>query len=179
MVCLASGPSLTLEDCALVHASQHPSIVTNTTYRRCPWASVLYAFDRSWWRMHIEEVRAVFAGEKFCESVYVIKRDIKQARLVKGFRAFGNSGASAIALAIALGSRRIIMVGYDLQWTDGQSHWHGDHPAGLSNCETIKHWPGKFQRLAHHAEQKGAQVINASRASALTCFPRANLEDCL
>lgn len=179
VVCIASGPSLTPADCETARASGHPTAVTNTTFRMCPWASLLYAFDRTWWNRYIEEVRNVFAGLLFCESAHLVRRDIRSARLFPGFRAFGNSGASMVSLAIAAGARRLILIGYDCQLTDGKSHHHGDHPAGLQNCDSMPRWPGKFARLSRYAESKGAEVINASRATALECFPRRALPECL
>ena len=178
-VCIASGPSLTLGDCEMAHASGNPSVVTNTTFRLCLWASILYAMDYKWWKLHIDEVRAMFTGEKFCESTNIIRKDIRCAHLLPGFRAYGNSGMSAISLAIALGSRRIIMLGYDCQLTDGKTHWHGNHEDGLRNCETMHRWPAKFARLARYATEKQVQVINASRQTALTCFPCQTLSECL
>lgn len=178
-VCIASGPSLTLADCELVRASGHPTIVTNTTFRLCPWADALYAFDRQWWNLYIEEVRQVFAGRKFCQSVHRIRRDIECARADPRFWPFGNSGACAVSLAVACGAQRIVLLGYDCGMAGGQSHHHGDHPPALRNCDTMPKWPAQFERLAGYAARRDAAVVNASRASALTCFPRAPLEQAL
>jgi len=49
VACLASGPSLTRADVALVRAQGLPTIVVNTTYQMAPWADVLYACDAKWW----------------------------------------------------------------------------------------------------------------------------------
>src|SRR5262245_15095240 len=62
VVCIASGPSLIAEDCAKVKASGHPTIVTNTTFRMCPWAHVLFGFDSKWWLEYIAEVERTFHG---------------------------------------------------------------------------------------------------------------------
>ena len=164
----------------MVGETDHKAIVTNTTFRRCPWASILYAYDRNWWKQYIKEVREVFSGDKFCESPHLVQRDIRSSRLIQGFHAFGNSGASAVALAIALGSRRIVMLGYDCEIAeDGRTHWHGNHPEGLQNCDSIGRWPSKFERLSRYAASKGATVLNATRSTALTCFERRDLADCL
>ena len=61
VVCIASGPSLTAEDCELVRESGCPVIVTNTTFRLCPWADMLYAFDRPWWN-HYKLIGCYFTG---------------------------------------------------------------------------------------------------------------------
>jgi hypothetical protein len=176
VVCIASGPSLTAEDCELVRASGHTTIVTNTTFRLCPWADALYGFDPLWWRVYIAEVRQTFRGRLFCQSFHRIRHDIECARMYPAFRSFGNSGANAGALAMAAGARRVVLLGYDCALTGGRSHHHGDHPPGLRNCDTLPKWPGQFERLARWAEARGVSVLNASRESALTCFERVALE---
>lgn len=178
IVCIASGPSLTPADCELVRSSGHTTIVTNTTFRLCPWAHSLYAFDPLWFKVHMPEVRQAFGGLVFTQSLYP-RKGVICARLKPDFRSFQNSGACAISLAIALGSRRVVMLGYDCQFTDGRSHHHGDHPAQLSNCGSIARWPRDFERLAGYASKRGAVVVNASRVTSLTCFPRAELEHAL
>src|SRR5690606_3319410 len=67
VVCIASGPSLTADDCEAVKAWRAQEegrgvIVTNTTFRLCPWADVLYALDAAWWKQYLREVRQVFTG---------------------------------------------------------------------------------------------------------------------
>lgn len=143
----------------------------NTTFRLAPWADVLYAMDRAWWDKHIAEVRARFRGllatpVTACHGVHKIRFDHQR-----------NSGAGAVALAAHLGARRIVLLGYDGQKTGGRAHWHGDHPAGLGNAGNVGRWPAQFADLAR--KLNGAEIINASRETALTCWPRAALEDAL
>lgn len=91
-----------------------------------------------------------------------------------------NSGAGGIAAAVALGARRVILLGYDCKYAaDGRRHWHGDHPkgSGAGNAGSIGRWPAQFQELVSHLQ--GAKVINASRDTALTMFPRMPLEEAL
>lgn len=178
VVCIASGPSLTAEDCELVRASGHTTIVTNTTFRACPWAHGLYAFDSKWWRLYIEEIRSTFAGILFTQSLSARKGVICVAAEPR-FRNFGNSGACAISLAIVAGATRVVMLGYDCGLTGGRSHHHGDHPTELNNCGSIGRWPIQFARLARYAQSRRAVVLNASRETALTCFPRVALEQAL
>jgi len=145
----------------------------NTTFRMAPWADALYAMDRAWWREHIAEVRETFRGALWapCAGLAGVKR-IRFHRQTPR-----NSGAGAIALAAQMGAERIVLLGYDAQKTDGRAHWHGDHPKGLGNAGSVAKWPEQFRALV--GSLRGAQVINASRATALTCFPRASLEDAL
>ena len=176
VVCIASGPSLTPQDCDLVFRAGLPTIVTNTTFRLAPWAHVLIGFDAKWWTTYLREIRETFRGE--CITCAAARLDgVTSLATEFWFRPFGNSGAAAVSLAIAANAQRVIMVGYDAQKApDGRAHWHADHPAPLSNAKSIANWPNKFDRLANYASKQRVEVINASRASALKQFPRADLE---
>ena len=92
------------------------------------------------------------------------------------FDAHLNSGAGCIALAAHLGARKIIMLGYDCQHTGGRAHWHGDHPPQLGNARSVGRWLESFARLA---ESLTCEVVNATRETALTCWPRVDLEQAL
>jgi hypothetical protein len=178
VVCIASGPSLTAEDCELVRSSGLATIVTNTTFRMCPWATALMGYDVAWWKQHHKEVAEKFAGHKVSGVVDCKPYGARSLKLLK-FNAFGNSGCAAISLAVLAGSKKVVMLGFDCQHTGGKTHWHGDHPAPLGNAGSVNKWPQKFLQVAQYARRHGCQVINASRETALTMFPRVALEECL
>lgn len=138
-----------------------------------PWADALYAMDRAWWREHVAEVRATFRGALW--APFSGMPGIKRLRFDRPTPR--NSGAGAVAMAAQFGAERIVLLGYDAQKTGGRAHWHDDHPKGLGNAGTVAKWPEQFRRIV--GSLRGAQVVNASRATALTCFPRASLEDAL
>lgn len=135
------------------------------------WADVLYAMDRAWWSVYLDEVRRTFKGE--LATLNLNPHDIMPWRI----QDYRNSGAGAIALAIAKGARRILLLGYDMQYTGGRRHWHGDHPAKLGNAGKIAEWPAFFERLRR--DHPDIEIINCSRETALTCFPRQSLETAL
>ncbi len=177
VVCIASGPSLTVEDAQLVkewrdkNTATRKVVVVNTTYQMCPWADVLYAMDRAWWNTYIDDVRSVFAGKlltmaKKCHGVEVA-----------GIEVFQNSGAGALAVAAKMGADNIIMLGYDAKYSNGKRHWHGDHPKGLKNAGVVKRWPAQFDYLARRLARK--RVLNCTRSTAIKCFPVVPLEHAL
>jgi uncharacterized Rossmann fold enzyme len=86
-----------------------------------------------------------------------------------------NSGIQAINLASHLGARRIVLLGYDMQGTCGKTHWHGKHPCEVDDYAPWHKWLWRYQLVADDAERMGLQVINCSRETALTCFPRKRL----
>jgi hypothetical protein len=182
VVCLASGPSLTEQDVQLVRqwreaAARRAVFVANTTFRLAPWADALFAMDKKWWDQHVDEARRGFEGERFTSSPVPVNYGVRRLQPHQ-FNAHGNSGAACVSLAVACGAQRVLMLGYDCQHAEGHTHWHGDHPPGLGNAVTVSRWPTKFAAL-HRAVSRKAEVINCSRATALTMFTRMDLESCL
>ena len=90
-----------------------------------------------------------------------------------------NSGHQAIQYAYQAGAARILLLGYDMQHTGGRRHWHGDHPAGLTNAEGINQWVKHFTPLARDLDYFGVEVINCTTETALTCFKRGEISDYL
>jgi hypothetical protein len=153
-------------------------VVTNTTFRMCPWATALMGYDVKWWQVHHKEVSETFHGHKVSGVLDCKPYGARSLRLLK-FQPFGNSGAAAISMAVFAGSKRVILLGFDCQHTAGKTHWHGDHPAPLGNAGSVLKWPEKFRQVGKYAKRHGCEVINASRETALDMFPRVSLEDCL
>lgn len=137
--------------------------------------------DGAWWEVHHAEVARTFRGERFSScatsSRYGMKRLGGDGHR---FNPQGNSGAAAILLALLMGARRVVLLGYDCQHTGGRAHWHGDHPpgtAGNAGIRTLRKWPGQFRAVA---KQAGAvPIINCTRETALDVFPRGELEQAL
>jgi len=149
-------------------------IVANTTYQIAPWADALFAMDRQWWEVHIDEVNRTFHGARY--SINQLNRRYNVAKLSSSvFNSYGNSGAGAINLAAQGGAKRILLLGYDCQRTGGMAHWHGNHPRTLGNAGQIDRWHEKFKKLSQDLSGM-TKIINCSRESALTCFDRSTLE---
>lgn len=147
-------------------------IVTNTMFQSVPWADALFAIDAPWWKHYGARVLQAFDGECYSGAKrpgFARKGD---------FPAFDNSGCGALALAAWKGAQRIVMVGYDCQKTGGMVHSHGDHPKGiLGNAISMPQWPARFEACAAHLRRLRIDVVNATRATVLRCFPAGNLED--
>ena len=173
VVCIASGPSLTPEDCERVRRAGHPTIVINTSFRLAPWADVLFAHDTRWWANYTKEVDKVFKGRKMALTY---SKGVERLATQPWYNGQGNSGACAIAIAVAGKAAKIVLLGYDCKKQGDQVHWHGNHPAGMSNALTIDAWPKQFARAALIAKKAGIPVVNASRDTALDCFSRGDLE---
>lgn len=174
-VCIASGPSLTQEDCELVAGL--PTIVVNNSWKMVSNpAAVHFAGDRAWWDNHHKtmprEGRECYTRSATAARVYNLK-------LFVGLPGKFNSGQKAIELAAHLGATEVILVGYDCSVKNGL-HWHGQHAGvGLKNPGTnsVREWHGEFLEMI--TKVKLPPVINASRTTELKCFPIMSLEDAL
>ena len=187
---IASGPSLCEEDCVVVHASGCRTIVTNDTYRRCPWADALYAADSRWWQEHQKAIEeSGFQGERWSQSgearhkfgTQYIESANRPGLGTNGVIHYGgNSGYQSINLAYLWGAERIVLLGFDCApAADGRAHWFGQHKRPLNGRQDFRQWAKAFTRLAADLQTHGVSVVNASRHTALTCWPRLGLAQAL
>ncbi len=193
VVCIASGPSLCPQDIDEVRQWRDSGkgrkvIVVNTTYISAPWADVLYAADKEWWNYYAVKVKSEFAGELWsCQEI----EKPKGVNSVIGIRGCGvsvmdgsihlgsNSGFQAITLAQLFGAKKIILLGYDMQFTGGQVHHHGRHPFGLRNPYRPERWATEVDVLARDLEYINVSLINSSRETAIQYVCRKPLKEAL
>lgn len=148
---------------------------------------MLYACDKPWWAQYAEEARASFAGEMWSTSQlsareyelqYVPSR-MGRTGTTDSISRGRNSGHQALSLAVMFGASRVVLLGYDFQKTGGQTHWHGNHPQPLGNLGDMRAWIRQMGELAREISAAGVDVVNATRETALACFPRETLERAL
>lgn len=89
-----------------------------------------------------------------------------------------NSGTSAINVAVHLGAKRILLLGYDMGPDDrGRRHFFDTHAVNISSPFM------KFRKLTatmvEPLKAAGIEVINCSRRTALDCFPCQPLREVL
>lgn len=157
---------------------------------------MLYAGDYKWWELYQENVKhrrwSAFAGERWTiadSARHRFQLNWIGGRLYPGqglspdlatLNTGGNSGFAALGMAHMFGAARVVLLGYDMQRTDQRSHWHGDHPAKLrAGRAPFGNWIKRFGKIAADLERVGVTVVNATRTTALQCFPRVSIEDAL
>jgi hypothetical protein len=190
VIIAASGPSLKESVDVIqrlrVQGKPFRLIVVNTTFRLFPWADVLYAGDMLWWRAHHQEVAKTFKGEKWGGHQTIAQqyrtqwaKNVNRPGLSTDNSIInnnGNSGFQAINLAYLFGSRRILLVGFDMKLgADKEKHWHPDHPKPCVQAQVFSEWIHKAATLAKDLERHKCEVINCSAETALTCWPRSFL----
>jgi hypothetical protein len=185
---IGSGPSLTQEQCNTVRSLN--TIAVNDAWILAPWADVLYFADHRWLVWHCEAL-ASFKGVKvsieqhmqveFPPDVHVLRNldngDPAGLSLdPTGIKTGCNSGYQALNLAVLLGAKRIILLGYDYRFDGSRSHFFGDHPVPTFE----NHLPGyaqKFSTIENKLIELGIEVLNATPGTALNAFPKVSLED--
>ena len=201
--CVASGPSS--KNLEFEGLQGRPVIVVNDNYLRCPWAPMLYFCDHKWWRWHKDRSAFQgFAGLKISldERVAAAEPAVRwlkngdegetgsagRAGLCLGpdrLKTGRNSGYQALNLAVHTGAKRIVLIGYDMKvGPRGEEHWFGQHKDTEGRVVPtaalcIAKWAAHFATMIPQLEELGVEVLNAGPDSAIDCFPRVRLEDCL
>jgi len=186
IIIIAGGPSLIREDIEYAEKQNVDILGINDAYRICNRLNYLYACDRRWWNWHWTRVNEIKC-RKFALEDMEGRVGIEQMQNggISGLsfewptlRTGKNSGYQAINLAILLGYKKLILLGYDMQQDNGKVHWFGDHEGPLINAgwrkyrEWIEFYKGMIKELPADIE-----IINATRKTALTCFPRMKLRE--
>lgn len=187
VVCLGTGPSLTQADVDYCRDKARV-IAIKHAIEWAPWADALYACGGDagkWWQRNGDAL-ASYAGLRYTldpkaapwASVLKNTGFIGLEASPDGLRTGKNSGYQAIGLAVHLGATRIVLLGYDMQ-PDAQDrdhffgqHWHHGRVPFRVFVEL-------FESLIEPLRALGVQVLNASRATALTAFPCVALEEAL
>ncbi|MEO8754849.1 MAG: hypothetical protein ABI624_19460 [Casimicrobiaceae bacterium] len=193
----ASGPSFTPEQAEQVEGARAAGLVRvlaiNATVFTLPNVDAMFASDRVFWIAHgarvLQEFRGqIWTADKLSADEFGL-RYVPRVRHVEGLsRDFGavsgggNSGYAGVNLAYLFGARELLaLVGFDMCLTNGRTHHHGDHTGRLANptANALAVWAGRFPALARDLKAAGVNVVNCTVNTALTCFPRASLEDAL
>ncbi len=185
---LASGPSLSVEQCDAVKAWRDADptrkvVAINTTFRRAPWADVLYACDEAWWKIYADEVAITFAGQKWTQDAGAAKA--YGLKLMRSMRGTGlskvegvihqgeSSGYQAIGLLWQGKVAKVYLLGYD----NHGNHWHGNHPSPLNKNNPYARWATNLGQLAKDCDEAGMDIVNCTPKSALKAFPAAPWQD--
>lgn len=169
-------------------------IAINNSYLPLPCADVVYFADALWHEWHCDRTEfKAHAGEK-CSieqtgeqiadaNVHILRNDSKDDGFKGGLskrpdaiKSGGNSGYQALGVAIAAGAARIILLGYDMRFIDGKSHWHGGHKTRVGEGNYSRLYTRAFRELPGNLP---FEIWNATPGSLLTNFPAKTLAECL
>ena len=167
--CIASGPSLTIDDCELIRESWIETVAVNDSWKMALFAKHIYAGDPAWWRENENKI-TIDAERWTCLENVAAHHKLN----VHGpYRGVKNSGMRAIEFALDnLKADKVILLGYDCSLKNG-IHWHGSHKLPLCNPnqERVNRWQSHFDDI------KGKEkVVNCSRYTELNAFRKSSLE---
>lgn len=183
-VIIASGPSVTDEDLHTVVGVSPKIIGVNAMSEFVP-CDVAFGVDFLFWKIartrHRPGNPACWTTDRAAAERYGLSwvRGVHRPGLGRDkIHTQGNSGMAAINLAYLFGARRILLLGFDMRLGPaGRKHWHTDHPAPLVQHQCFSDWLHKAPALAADLKSAGVAVINCSRETALTVFPRGKLSE--
>jgi len=96
--------------------------------------------------------------------------------LNKGIYPGNNSGCGALMLAVALGCKKIGLLGYDFKVQGKKTHWHEGYGYSLEDVvRSLKDFQQKIDEIGPDILEMGIQVVNLSPDSALQSFPRSDI----
>ena len=180
---MAGGPSLRPED---VSACRSETVIAiNQSWELAPWAAMLYAADFGWWKVHHAAAEA-FPGLKYaCMNQ---NSEMYGATVLKclGYAGWsddpmavysgGHSGYQAIQVAAnTFHATEIVLLGYDVKYgPKGRTNWYTN-----PKTKPFDRWLDTYATLAAAAEARSIKIVNCSRDTALTVFPRCTLPEVL
>ncbi len=185
VVCVGSGPSALASDVSFARRAGAKILAVNSAFTLCdPQPDALFAADARWWAWHPEAVALSCLKYAFAPTA-IQGVDTLEWSLGSGLdanpgrlRAGGHSGYAAINLAVHLGARCIILLGYDMAPTmNGQHHFHVEHPNGSHLNYGARR--GVYQTLLAPMKELGITLVNASRRTAIPHIPRVGLAHAL
>jgi hypothetical protein len=171
---------------------QHVLGVNNALYLG-DFVDVLFFGDAKWYWWNREAVQA-FPGPKYTLNkgtkyghksvenekgiVTLTKRRHKGLFLKdEGGLAWNrSSGAAAVNVAIHLGAKRIVLLGFDMRNVDGQKNFLRHDQENTKPNPYINFIEG-FRWIAKAAQKTGIKIWNATPGSVLPYFERFRLED--
>lgn len=167
-------------------------IMVNMAYRIGNWGDIVFWGDDSFFNRNLTEIlnypaiRATIAprvNDRYINHVRQLRRDRKQygithdpGKLVWNL----NSGAAAINLAVQLGVKQIVLLGFDMRLDEkSNQHWHkfyGGNPRTVYSVfkKHLKAFPAIKNDLKGSVE-----ILNCSKDSAIPDFKKVTIKDVL
>lgn len=163
-------------------------IAINAAGYDVPWADVLLFHDKDWPRQNLRLIQE-WAGlvvtvsrpgrsalpEKI-EQVQVEPRE----RFLPGpaIKRGRSSGHSAIALAAAMGAKRIVLLGFDCRRIEGRANYHDRYDCQADDAR-LDIFRTHFRGWRAPAEADGIEILNATPGTAIDEFRKVPIEELL
>ncbi|WP_072017582.1 hypothetical protein [Erwinia typographi] len=176
VIIIGSGPSLCKDDVDLCVSDGRDIVSVNSSWVLSPKCKYVFSGDLNWWNHNYNKLAgysSLWTSSFKASKIYSLNYMVCEAFLT-------NSGAKAIDFAVKIGYEHIVLLGFDCELSErGDTHWHGDHPAGLGNptIDSFNKWKLQFREL--RIKTPSVEIVNCSRSSSIDAFPRSPLSQCL
>lgn len=197
VVCVATGPSLSIEDLDRLHNYRtHGAMTVNVIAVNeaglrqylplaAPWADILYAADRLWWDYYKPAFLGLMVSADKPTNVETLQLGMlchasgnrmprEPGRVISG----SHSGFQALGLALSLGAARVILLGYDCGKIGGERHaLNLARPLEMEKDSPYAQWAKVYDIVPK--QWPGVEILNGSELSAITAFPKVQLGNLL
>ena len=182
---VAGGPSVRDQNTEQLRGKR--VIAINSSWRRVPFADVLFFGDKRWWDRYGTEVQengfsgriVTCAGEIAHPLVWNLRKEQPPGLMIDPACVWmrRTSLTAAINLAFHFGAKRIVLLGADGgPASDGTTHHHESYPWDqTTNC-----WQNQrddLAKLVKPLQAHGLEVLNASPGSSLDFWPIVHLNE--
>lgn len=188
---IGGGPSVKNIDLSLL--KNEKIVCLNNAYQLFEHATMLFWCDESWVCNHLDTINSHPCTIRFTarhNGGNYLEKDIRttaNASVLKRTGDFGfdpnldhvkgnNSGALILNFLSNLKVNRIILLGYDMDMTQG-THWHDGH--GLAMVPSIydELFIPSIESMVSSIKQLGVEVINCNPKSKLNCFTKKDFRE--
>lgn len=87
-----------------------------------------------------------------------------------------NGGYQVVNIATLAGAAKVLLLGYDMRFPGGKSHWHKGHPVKIPEDRYLQ-YASSFKTMLPQLKKMGVSVINCTPGSALKAFPFSTIEE--
>ena len=192
---IGGGPSVLSILTDDVDISNKDIIVVNNAYKLFPNALICHFMDNMWWQWHQDSEHNI--KDNFHGDITVATtshRDyVREDRIItyihdnkKGGLSLdkqklngSNAGHQAINVAYHLGYKKVVLIGFDSNHKDTQTHWHNDHKRSSDLSRYNDVFMPAFHKISEDITKHKLtfQIYNANITSAIKCFEYKNIQD--
>ena len=193
---IGGGPSVNETPLHLIH--DRNVIGVNSAFRFGDWIDVCLFCDACWFNLEYEELRSHYRGQVIGLYPFQDKEELNQhdgvnvkllcrakqprglANSQSNLRYNSSCGGAAIDLAVHLGVRSIVLIGYDMRAVNGRYNFHDCYPwRPIKESGPYTLHKKAYPTLNIALKKEGIKIINATPNSTIGCLPIMTLEEAI